>query len=238
MKLFITVVFLSVISSFYGQPKMESWYNLDIEDLEGYFHVLVEETPNALLSTFEIKIKVDGEIISYTTEVNSKKDLYLTVNSFTTKNIRNTNSKMHENVTTGKVTKVGDDLKWIIDQENITHEKSIMETKQPTVIDWDLFYILTQLDYSKKGRILDFNSMEISELNYKEDHHLDYIGDETITIKGKKILVKKVTHNGGRIGESTYWIDAHNNLVKASIDNRKHFIKCTKEEIDFSPFKD
>jgi len=159
-------------------------------------------------------------------------DLFLTSKSFHIKGTADDQSDSKEFKFSGVITQHNDELHW-----ELKDNDDIIITKKPTIVDWNLYHILTTLDYSKKGKILEFNSMEISELNYKENHYLEYTKDEVITINGKEILTKKIIQNGDGIGESSYYLDAQNNLVKISIDNYKNYIKCKKEDIDFAYFE-
>lgn len=232
MKVFLSLFILIVSLTVFGQTKLDNWYKVEIDEYQGYFNYSVEENPNSILTSFVFKLKIDENLLYYKAKLTNEKDSFLTVKSFdlegTTDNLRNPEIY----TIAGTVTSADEYLYW--KAPAINYSKT---TKQPTIVDWNLFHVMTTLDYSKKGIILEFNSMEISELNYKENHTLEYVSDEIIEIEGKKVKARKITHTGDRIGESTYWVDFDNNLVKISIDNSKNFIKCKKEAINLEEYK-
>lgn len=227
MKNTITLFMLITSLSAYCQIKTESWYKFGTSKGKGYLHYKVQEDSLSINTTLDFKFKIDGELLYFNAQLVNEKDDYLTAKSFDIKGFA-------DDVLTlsGTVHKEGNNEIW-----NVNGEDDEIKTKGLTIVDWNLFYILTTLDYSKKGELLKFNSMEISELNYKENHFLTYISDEVLLIDGIEVQAKKITHNGEGIQESTYWLDAKNNLVKISIDNRKNYIKCSKKAISFQDYK-
>lgn len=231
----IVVILLSTLSVSFGQTKMDSWFKFKNESVEGYLHYKVEEDSMFTTTFVDSKFKRGDGVMCYAAIIKNKKDSLMTVESFeitgTTDDIHNPQqikfaghlrSKEDAQVWTAKVND-GNALE--------------IETQYPTIANWNLFYLMTLLDYSKTGRILEFNSMELPELNYKKNHYLEYLEDEEILINGNKIQARKITHNGDRSGESTYWLDMNNKLVKISIDNRKNFEKCKKEDIELDKYK-
>jgi len=227
-----------VSSSVFSQGKQvfEAWYTYIQEDsFDGYMHLIAIENRDSYNLSVQLKVKTaDNELIFYDMATTNLKDEYLTVKKFSAK----MNGEGGERVFgfNGEIEKEDDMLKWkITNKENLKNIS--IETKYPTVDYFSMFYLLSKLDYSEKGRILSYNSMETSELNYKENHHVDYLEDEIIDVEGEKIKTKKITINGDGIGESTYWLNEKNELVKAAVDNYKIMQKCKKEDIDFALYK-
>lgn len=231
MKTFLTLLILNICFTSFAQEKIDNWFKVEIDEYKGYFNYSVEKSSENIVTNFDFKLKIDAVLYFYKAELYNKNDLFLSVKSFV---LEGTSDDKSPTTSTLSGTVTSDDTYsyWKVPESN--YQKT---TKQPTIVDWNLFYVLTTLDYSKKGVVLRFNSMEISELNYKENHYLEYVEDETIVIDGEKVKVRKIIHKGDRIQGSTYWVDFDNNLVKISIDNSKNFTKCKKEAINFEIFK-
>lgn len=223
-------LFLLSVTS-YGQSvtKLDNWYKITMNTYRGYLHYVVTEEPEVYTTALEFKLKTSSEIVTYTAEIKSHKDKYLTPVSFHIKG----KEKGSDFLFHGTVVKKGDSLFWQTDRFDKT-----IATLFPTLTDWNLFYLVTTFSYKEKGDLLHFNSMEISELNYKENHILRYEKDETIMPGKHKIKTKKVVHNGDGIGESSFWIDDRNRLVMFSIDNYKNYILVDKEHIRLKDFEE
>lgn len=232
MKKIISLVTLLISLCSYGQINTESWYKIEMRGGKGYLHYRIQEDSLSINTTLNFKFKVDEGLMYYEAKMISDKDPFLTIKSFTIEGTTDNPSSSDTFTISGTVTKSDDELHW-----DINNSDSKKVTKNNTIADWNLYYVLTTLDYSAKGKILEFNSIEISEVNYKENHFLEYTGDEIVVIDNKEVLAKKITHNGDGIGESSYYLDSKNNLIKISIDNSKNYIKCNKEDIDFTYFK-
>lgn len=231
MKAILFFFIFSITFTTFGQTKIDNWYKVEIDEYKGYFNYSVEENSDSIQTSFDFKLKIKDRLYFYKAKLNNQNDSFFSVKSFV---LEGTTDNRIPTTYTISGTVSSDEIYSYWKVPEINYEKT---TKQPTVVDWNLFPILTTLDYSKKGIILKFNSMEISELNYKENHYLEYLSDETILIDGKKIKARKITHNGDGIGESTYWVDFDNNLIKISIDNYKNYTKCKKEDINFKELK-
>lgn len=230
--LFLTLQLCTYVT-FYAQNKVDYWYKTEIKDYKGYLHYTVNEDSLLYKTEVDFRIKVDSSLFYHNIKINSEKDSFLTVKSFKLRGTTDNFPNPDEFTLSVNVTKDNDYLYWKANErDDVT-----IETMRPTVADMNLFYVITKLDYSKKGTILEFNLIEISELNYKEKHILEYKEDEMLLINNKEILTKKITHNGEGIRESTYWLDSENNLIKISIDNYKNYIKCNKEDINLQYYK-
>lgn len=215
----------------YGQSvtRLDNWYKVTMNNYYGYLHYTVTEEPEVYITALEFRLKISAEIISYTAEIKSHKDKYLTPVSFRVKG----KEKEADFLFDGTVTKKGNSLFWQIDRFDKT-----IATQFPTLTDWNLFYLLTTFSYKEKGDLLHFNSMEISELHYKENHVLRYEKDDIIMPDKQEIKTRKVVHSGDGIGESSFWIDDKNRLVMFSIDNYKNYILVNKESISLKDFEE
>ncbi len=233
MRILIILFILNIFSTCFGQTKTDNWFKLKSNTVKGYLHYIIEEDSLSVYTTFEAKFKVDNTLLYYKAQLNNKKDSFLTVKSFTLEGTTDDIHTQNKFKLTGIVNSDKKHSKWKVRTNKRSRE---FETKQQTIVDWNLFHFLTLLNYSEKGKIIKFNSMEISELNYKENHYLEYLEDETLFIDGKEILTRKITHNGEGIGESTYWLNFENKLIKISIDNKKNYFRCDKKDINFKEF--
>lgn len=239
--LYTTLLFFHVFVLFplsiSSQDKLvsESWYTYESEDdFKGYMHFQIMQDNDLYYIATQARVKTDDGIIIFDMKSTNLKDKYLTIKDFSFHTNGEGGDRMYR--INGIVDRVGDSLVWNVSGEGGLREITKV-TEYPTVDFFSMFFLLTKLDYSKKGRILLFNSMETDELNYKKNHYVDYLEDEVLTIKGKKINTKKLIIDGDGIGESTYWIDEKNDLVKAAIDNYKIMTKCNKEDIDFDLYE-
>jgi hypothetical protein len=197
-------------------------------------YVVQEDSSNYYIST-DLKLKTeDGEIIFFNIKSVNDKDKYLTVKKLSME----TNGERGSEVCDihGTVTWQNDLLFWNFSGENTRHIQK--ETKYPTVNFFDIFFLLTRLDYSRMGRLLEYNSMETDEFNYKEGHYIDYVENSVLEIDKEELRLRKVIINGDGIGESSYWLDENNRLIKISIDNYKNIVRCKKENIDFDVFNE
>ncbi len=231
MKNIITLFTLLMSLSTFAQNQTESWYKIGNERFSGYFHYAIQEDSISINTSLNFKFKIEKDLLYYDAKLINSKDSFLTVKSFFIKGTTDDLPNPDEFTISGTVDSTEEFLSWKVDGDKE------FKTKQATIADWNLFYVLTTLDYSKKGIILEFNSIEISELNYEENRYLEYVADERILINNKEVLAKKITNTGEGIVGSTYWLDAENRLVKISIDNRKNYILCNKEDIDFEKYK-
>lgn len=231
MKTLTTIFFLSLGFSNFAQKITDNWYKIESEDFKGYMHYVVEEDFISYKTMLDLKIKVEKKLIVYNANIESNKDSLMSVKSFVINGT--TDDRIPEPFTfSGTVNSEEEYSYW-----NINEGEEQRITKNPTIADWNLFQVLTTLNYKQKGKILEFNAMEISELNYKENHYLEYVEDEVLKINGKDVEARKITHNGDRIGETTYWVDFDNKLVKISIDNEKNYTKCEQKDINFKYFE-
>lgn len=226
MKYISTLLLLLVINLSFSQKTIIDNYYQSEKDKNNFLNYKVVETNSEYSITLNSSSKDNS--MSFNLRSNTKKNALKTLKScvFSLMQSRNDSKetiKMYVNVE-----EKNDSLIWTMKNENRIKSK---HSTNNTIDNITLWFILTTLNMENKGRILEFNSMETIELNYKENHHLDYVADETLNINGKEIKTKKITQNGDGIRESTYWVDQNNKLVKISIDNYKNLILCSKEDI-------
>lgn len=231
-KLTFFVLLLFPVCSF-SQTRlvMDEWYKYTAK-YTGYMHYVVHEDSSHYYISSDIKLKVEDEVIFFNVQSVNHKDKYLTVKELSMKTNGEGGSIVYD--IHGTVTRQGDSLFWDFSGENVRRRQK--KTKYPTVNFFDTFFLLTTLDYSQKGRLLEYNSMETDELHYKENEYIDYVEDSVMVVDDREVRVRKVTINGDAIGESTFWLDENNRLIKISIDNYKDQERCKKEDIDFNIF--
>jgi hypothetical protein len=240
MKKIISILFLCILFplSMFAQKELaaDNWYTFEAgERYKGYMHQKVEMDAEFYYITTTSKLKTkDGEVFMVDMNAVHAIDKYLTMQSFNADVI----DAGFQYQVDGTVEQENDSLIWSIvattdGEPNIEKTET---TASSTVDFFSRYFLLTQLDYTETGRILSFNSMETDELNYKENHYIDYVGDEVLIIEGQPVNTKKLTCNGYGSRESTYWLTEDKQLVKVLLDGYKVITKCKKEDIDAKLF--
>jgi len=226
------VLYIVILTTFFSYSQttiIDNWYKSDKPDEQNaFFNYKVIETDSSYITSIESKAEKKGVKYSFNGIIKNKKDEFKTTKSFSFNNTINDNGKEKKQALAGFVENKNDSLLWVLE---FNDRKKSRYSDSQVISNLTLWHVLTTLNLDKKGRLLDFNSMEITELNYKKNHHLDYVDDEVLVINGKEINTKKVTQNGDGIRESTFWLDNENRLVKISIDNYKTLIICDDAEI-------
>ncbi len=216
-----------------------NWYKINNKEFIGYMHCIVTDNSSTYSISTEMKIKEGkDEVFFLNMESENLKDTYLTLDSFRLE----TNEKPELGIVIvlkGNIEKQEDSLVWNITGNIAEYKKLSKVTSYPTVDYFSLLFLLSQLTYNEEGRLLSFDSMETDELNYKENHYIEYKGIESIFINNRKIKAKKVIIRGGGIAGSTYWLDENNQVVKMAIDDSEDmvYIKCEEKDIDFNLYK-
>lgn len=105
-----------------------------------------------------------------------------------------------------------------------------LKIPERTVTDFALFEIVKTLPFDG-DKPFDFNSLEASELNLKRDRRLRYVGEEELTVAGKKTTLRKFEHTaaGGRV-VTAFWLNDKHEIIRALIDDRKEFLLTTRDK--------
>ena len=84
MKIQITLLFVSLCFTFYGQTKTDHWYKFQNESITGYLHQIIQEDSISIDIISDIKLKLnESSIIYLNSKLVNKKDTLLTVKSLT-----------------------------------------------------------------------------------------------------------------------------------------------------------
>jgi len=76
----------------------------------------------------------------------------------------------------------------------------------------------------------EFHCLEASELNLKMDHRLDYVGEEELSIDGRKQSLHKFKHTGAGSNPAYYWVSEQRELVRVLLDDCKELSLTTEEK--------
>lgn len=219
----------------YSQKELvaDNWYTYESEDdFKGFMHQEIEEAPDSYyISTF-LGIKTsEGKRAFYNIKSTCYKDKYLTHKSYSVKTTGDNGGDIVYSLS-GVVERSGDSLRYTINIDGGDNAGEHIEMEKYPVADFfNLFFLITKLDSDSVGKVLTFQGGNVTRRDYEEEY-IEYKGEETLIIKGKEYKVNHFERGGDNIGESGYWVDENNVLIKASIDYYKDLIKCNKEDID------
>ncbi len=104
-----------------------------------------------------------------------------------------------------------------------------LKIPERTVTDLALFEVVKTVPFDT-DKPFDFNSLEASELNVKQNHRLRYLGEEELIVAGKMTTLHKFEHTGGGIRAGYFWLNDKHELIRVLMDDRKEFLLTTKDK--------
>ncbi|MEM6892353.1 MAG: hypothetical protein AAF554_01605 [Bacteroidota bacterium] len=232
MKTILSGFIFLMCCSQYGQEKYNSWFKVVSKHTEGYLNYKVTKSYSSIYISLDGRYRYGNQnmVLSDVANIVSERDPLLPVKYFSTEATSDDLSKIPGKVSRyGMVSYLNDQQTW---KANWTNRETI--TDYPTVALWNLPYILTTLEYTEKGKLLELNVIQINELDYEKENYLEYVSDEVIVLDEKEVSVRKIAlrHENGQL---YYWLDFENNIVQMRID-RTNLVKCARQDVPLDEF--
>ncbi|WP_163318419.1 hypothetical protein [Dysgonomonas sp. 520] len=227
--IFFAFLLLPVCSFSQGKNIQDKWYTLKFEDHKGYMHYVVNEYADEYEILMELRM-AEGGIFAFDAKITNEKDSFLT-----TKTARiDVGKRNYRHTLVGTVKKLDNSLlQWEITADKI---ERIITSEYPTVDMYSSFFLLTKLNYHTKGKILNFNMMDIKNISCDNNVSFEYTEDEKIQLGNKNVLAKKVVIEGYGSNRPAFWLNNTNEVVKIRIDDID-MILCKKEDINLNEFQ-
>ena len=203
-----------------GKVVTDRWYAWSLSGTPaGYFHVVQRKLPGEAAPVqfeHEFALKWRGEAIYLRMRTTCKDDPYFTPVKIISEGKGEEVASFEANITGGimRVTAAG--------------EESEKEIPQHTVTDFALFEIIRRLPF-RPGTVLEFHSLEASELNLKRDHKITYLGPEELELGGERRSLHHFEQTGKGIGPCQFWVDDRHELIRILMDGRKEFLLTTEK---------
>jgi len=203
-----------------GKVVTDRWYSWSLSGKPaGYFHVTQKSLPGhppTVRFEHDFAVQWQGEAIRLQMQTTCKDDPYFTPVKIISAGEGEEVASFEAKIAGGKM--------------RVTGEAGEFEREIPehTVTDFVLFEIVRRLPF-RPGTVLQFHSLEASELNLKKNHKITYLGREELELAGKKTSLHRFEQTGEGIGPCQFWVDDEHELIRILMDGRKEFLLTTEK---------